>query len=185
MKPDPPLNNEEFIPSENAERVIDSIQGLHAMLDRDLAKLYGVETRTLKQAVKRNTSRFPGDFMFILTKEEFRNWRSQFVTSISDRMGLRYPPMAFNEQGVAMLSSELRCERTIATNIAIIQAFVNLRNLLTTNAELSRKLEELKRKYDKQLKVIFNAIRAPMAPEAQEKRPIGFKLRELSNSYGK
>ena len=113
------------------------------MLDRDLAELYGVQTRVLKQAVRRNIDRFPGDFMFELTDEEFQNWRSQFVTSKSDRMGLRYKPMAFTEQGVAMLSSVLNSQRAIQVNIQIMRAFTKLRQLLSTHEKLKRKIEQM------------------------------------------
>ncbi len=112
------------------------------MLDRDLALLYDIPTRSLKQAVKRNINRFPSDFMFILNKAEFGNWRSQFVTSKSIRMGLRIPPMAFTEQGVAMLSSVLNSERAIEVNIAIMRTFVKLRELISTHKELAAKLGE-------------------------------------------
>ena len=110
------------------------------MLDRDLAALYGVSTKALKQAVRRNLSRFPADFMFVLSKDEFENWRSQFVTSSADRKGLRYSPMAFTEQGVAMLSSVLNSERAIRVNIEIMRAFVRLRQMLSYNVALARKL---------------------------------------------
>ena len=103
-----------------------------------MAKLYNVETRALKQAVRRNIKRFPADFMFEFSKEEFNNWRSQFVTSSSDKMGLRHAPMAFTEQGVAMLSSVLKSERAIEVNIAIMRTFVRLREMLASNTELAR-----------------------------------------------
>ena len=107
------------VPIESIVSKIVFIRDEKVMLDRDLAELYGVETKVLKQAVRRNIKRFPGDFMFELTKKEFENWRSQFVTSNSDKMGLRYKPMAFTEQGVAMLSSVLHSNRAIEVNIAI------------------------------------------------------------------
>ncbi len=109
-----------MIPVERIKQLIVFIRGQKVMLDRDLAELYGIETKVLKQAVRRNIKRFPDDFMFELTKEEFENWRSQFVTSNRDKMGLRYKPMAFTEQGVAILSSVLRSERAIEVNIAIM-----------------------------------------------------------------
>jgi hypothetical protein len=115
------------------------------MLDRDLAELYGVETRVLKQAVRRNIKRFPGDFMFELDKEEFKNWRSQTVISNSgDKMGLRHPPMAFTEQGVAMLSSVLKSERAIQVNIQIMREFNRLRQMLENHEDLRKKLKQLK-----------------------------------------
>jgi hypothetical protein len=115
-------------------------------LDRDLAVLYGVPTKALKQAVKRNVGRFPEDFMFVLTRQEFAEWRSQFVTSNADRMGLRYAPMAFTEQGVAMLSSVLNSERAILVNIEIMRAFVRLREMIATNRDLARRLDELEKR---------------------------------------
>jgi hypothetical protein len=135
-------------------------------LDRDLAVLYGVPTKALKQAVKRNAGRFPEDFMFILTPQEFAEWRSQFVTSKADRMGLRHAPMAFSEQGIAMLSSVLNSERAIRVNIAIMRAFVQLRGLLASHEDLARKLAALEKEYDAQFKVVFDAIRALIAGTA-------------------
>ena len=149
------------------------IRGQRVMLDRDLAELYGVATKVLIQAVKRNADRFPEDFMFQFTEQEFNNLRSQSVTSSWG--GRRYPPYAFTEQGVAMLSSVLRSERAIHVNIEIMRAFVRLRQLLTTNTELARKLAALEMKYDAQFKVVFDAIRELMTPpEPKKKRPIGF-----------
>ena len=130
------------------------IRGLKVMLDRDLAALYGVETRALKQAVRRNADRFPDDFMFVLTGKEFINWRSQFVTSNSDKMGLRHAPMAFTEQGVAMLSTVLNSERAIDVNIAIMRTFVKLRQMLDSHAKLAKKLAELEAKYDGQFRIV-------------------------------
>ena len=159
------------------------------MLDRDLAELYGVETKVLKQAVRRNIARFPEDFMFELTKEEFRNWRSQFVTSNQDKMGLRYSPMAFTEQGVAMLSSVLKSERAIEVNVAIMRTFVHLRKIIATRRELARKLEELEGrlgKHDEQFKVVFDAIRALMEePEKPRRKKIGFEVKEHKAKYRK
>lgn len=160
----------------NVESRIFLIRGEKVMLDVDLADLYEVETRALVQAVKRNITRFPGDFMFQLTQEEFDGLRSQFVTSKpGGRGGRRYLPYAFTEQGVAMLSSVLRSERAILVNIEIMRAFVRLRQMLASNAELARKLEALETKYDAQFKVVFDAIRELMTPpEPKKKRPIGF-----------
>ncbi len=151
------------------------------LLDADLAMLYGVETKVLLQAVKRNLERFPEDFMFQLTNHEFNVLRSQSVTSSSEALetlrwgGRRTAPYAFTEQGVAMLSSVLRSERAIQVNIEIMRAFVRLRQMLTTNAELSRKLTALEKKYDIRFKAVFEAIHDLMAPaETKKKRPIGF-----------
>lgn len=131
------------------------------MLDRDLAKLYGVPTKALKQAVRRNPRRFPADFMFELTSSEFNNWRSQFVTSKADRLGLRHAPMAFTEQGVAMLSSVLNSQQAIEVNIAIMRAFVRLRQFLASQTKLGRKLREMERKVEshhESIHVLFEAI---------------------------
>ena len=161
------------------ERIL-LVRGQKVMLDRDLAELYGVETKILNQAVKRNAVRFPTDFMFQLSQEEAGALRFQFGTSRSRfsggtaRGGRRYLPYAFTEQGVAMLSGVLNSERAIHVNIEIMRAFVRLRQLLLANAELARKLEALERKYDAQFKVVFDAIRELMAPPAKPKRPIGF-----------
>jgi len=150
--------NKALIPFEQIQKAIILLRGQKVMLDRDLASLYGVPTKALKQAVKRNADRFPGDLMFILDVQEFENWRSQFVTSKSDRKGLRHAPMAFTEQGVAMLSSVLNSERAIRVNIAVVRAFVQLRQLLASHTELARKLAELEKKYDSQFKIVFDAI---------------------------
>lgn len=148
-----------LIPVERIDEAIHLIRGERVMLDRDLAALYEVSTKVLKQAVKRNIDRFPEDFMFVLTPAEFQNWRSQFVTSKADRMGLRHAPMAFTEHGILMLSSVLNSHRAVQVNIQIMRAFVKLRQMLTSNVELSRRLEELESKYDRQFKVVFDAIR--------------------------
>ncbi len=157
------------------ERITQSILFIRrqkVMLDADLAALYGVDTRVLVQAVKRNGDRFPPDFMFQLTKQEFGDLRSQLVTSSWG--GRRYPPYAFTEQGVSMLSSVLRSKRAILVNIEIMRAFVHLRRLLASHADLARKLAALETKYDAQFKV-FEAIRELVAPtEGEAKRPIGF-----------
>jgi hypothetical protein len=147
------------------------------MLDRDLAVLYGVPTKVLKQAVRRHPNRFPDDFMFILDPTEFNNWRSQFVTSNADRKGLRYAPMAFTEHGILMLSSVLNSKRAIRANIHITRTFVKLRQMLASNADLSRRLDELESKYDRQFKVVFDAIRQLMSPVVPARKQIGFHSR--------
>jgi hypothetical protein len=160
--------------SQQVERNILLIRGHRVMLDTDLAKLYGVPTKVLNQAVKRNVTRFPVDFMFQLTNEETTALRSQIVTSKS-RGGRQYRPYAFTEQGVAMLSSILHSERAIQVNIAIMRAFVQLREMISSNKGLARRLNELEKKYDSQFRVVFEAIRELMAePEPKVKR-IGFK----------
>ena len=144
------------------------------MLDRDLAELYGVTTSALKQAVRRNSDRFPPDFMFVLDQNEFENWRSQIVISNADRKGLRYAPMAFTEPGVAMLSSVLRSKGAIAVNVQIMRTFVRLRQMLGSNAELATKLENLEKKYDGQFRVVFDALRQLMIPPESKRKQIGF-----------
>jgi hypothetical protein len=164
-----------LIPAERIERSILLIRGQKVLLDMDLAVLYGVQTRALVQAVKRNIGRFPGDFMFQLSTRELADWRSQFVTSNPGaKMGLRRPPYAFTEQGVAMLSSVLRSDRAVAVNIEIMRAFVRLRELMASHADLARRLDELEKKYDKHFAVVFDAIRQLMAPPAEPKREIGY-----------
>ncbi|TAN78388.1 MAG: ORF6N domain-containing protein [Gallionella sp.] len=142
------------------------------MLSNDLAELYGVQTKVLLQAVKRNINRFPEDFAFQLTQDEFTILRSQFVTSSWG--GTRYAPFAFTEQGVAMLSSVLRSERAVAVNIEIMRTFVKLRGMLESNKELALKLAKLEQKYDVQFKAVFEAIRELMSPPPTKKRRIGF-----------
>jgi phage regulator Rha-like protein len=167
-----------IIPVEVIERRIYLIRGQRVMLDSDLAELYGVATKVLLQSVKRNISRFPEDFMFQLTKEEYDILRSQIVTS-SSWGGRRYLPYAFTEQGVAMLSSVLKSEQGIKINIAIMRAFVKLREILSTSKELSHRLAQLERKiekHDDEIKAIFSAIRQLMTPPPEtKKRKIGFR----------
>ena len=157
------------------ERRIYSIRGERVMLDADLAALYGVETKALNQAVRRNLDRFPPDFMFALTLEEVGYLRSQIVTSGLEHGGSRYLPSAFTEQGVAMLSSVLRSSRAVAVNVEIMRAYVRLRALLATHAGLALKLEALEQKYDGQFRVVFDAIRQLMAPgDSAERKRIGY-----------
>lgn len=148
------------------------------MLDENLAELYGVNTKRLLQAMKRNIERFPGDFMFQLDQEEWSVLRSQIVTSKKGRGGRRYPPYVFTEQGVAMLSSVLHSERAIAVNIEIMRAFVRLRRILTAHKNLERKLFQLEKKYDVKFKIIFDAIRILMIPPDPKRPPLGFKLND-------
>jgi len=167
------------IPAERITKKIYLIRGQKIMLDRDLAELYGVQTKVLKQAVRRNISRFPNDFMFELTDEEFQNWRSQIVTSKSDRMGLRYKPMAFTEQGVAMLSSVLNSKRAIQVNIQIMRAFTRLRQMLSTHDELKKKIESMEKKYDENFKIVFEAIKQLIEVEDKpKKKRIGYTVKE-------
>jgi hypothetical protein len=161
------------IPHEKVEQHIFVLRGQRVMLSHHLAQLYGVQVRVLNQAVQRNRDRFPSDFMFQLDSKEFAHLKSQIV--ISSWGGLRRGrPYAFTEQGVAMLSSVLRSKRAIHVNVEIMRAFVRLRQLLATHADLARKLEQLEKKYDAQFKVVFDAIRELMTPPAPQRREIGF-----------
>lgn len=164
------------IPTETIEHAILLIRGHKVILDEDLALLFGVPTKVFNQSVKRNLERFSDDFMFQLTVEENENLRSQFVASSSRHGGRRSLPYAFTEQGVAMLSSLLNSSRAIEVNIAIMQAFVRLREMLHTNKDLARKLEQMEKKYDAQFKVVFDAIRQLMEPPPPpvKKGRIGF-----------
>jgi len=165
----------ELIPVEIIESKIYLIRGHKVMLDSELAELYEVETKVLIQAVKRNVQRFPEDFMFQLNDREFMNLRSQTVTSSSGHGGRRYIPYVFTEQGVAMLSSVLNSERAVQVNIAIIRTFVKLREMLSTNKDLARKLADMEKKYDSQFKIVFDAIRQLMTPAEPKKDKIGFR----------
>ena len=164
------------IPMERIERAILLIRGEKVMLDSDLAEIYDVETKALNRAVKRNQSRFPSDFMFQLTTEEAANLRYQFGTS-SSYGGRRYLPYAFTEHGALMLANVLNSERAAQTSVLVVRAFVKLRQMLSSNAELARKLEALEKKYDAQFKVVFAAIRQLMSPPARPKREIGFHVK--------
>lgn len=160
---------------EQVQRRIYLIRGQKVMLDRDLAQLYGVETRVLNQAVKRNSERFPEDFMFHLTRKEIKRV-SQFVTSSARHETLKFSKAVtvFTEHGVAMLSSVLSSPRAIQVNIQIMRAFARFREIILSHRDLARRLEELERKYDTQFKVVFDAIRELMAPSAPPRRRIGF-----------
>ena len=164
------------IPSERIESRIVLLRGQKVMLDSELAELYGVATKVLIQAIKRNIERFPADFMFQLTVEEADLLRSQIVTLKTGRGRHRkYLPYAFTEQGVAMLSSVLRSKRAVRVNVEIMRTFVRLRQMLASNTDLARKLATLEKKYDAQFRVVFDAIRELMTPpEPKKKRPIGF-----------
>ena len=167
MKPDPLALQ--------AEKRIFLLRSLRVMFDYDLAELYGVETGALNRAVKRNANRFPEDFMFQLTAEEYENLKCQIGISRDWGGRRRSLPYAFTEQGVAMLSSVLSSPRAVQVNIAIMRAFVRLREMLLTNADLARKLAALEAKYDSQFKVVFDAIRQLMTPPDPPRRRIGFR----------
>jgi hypothetical protein len=173
------------IPPEQLDSLILLLRGQRVILDADIAALYQVPLKQLNQAVRRNRSRFPRDFMFLLAAEEVNvvsaaststSLRSQIVTSKKGRGGRRYLPYAFTEQGVAMLSSVLRSRRAVAVNIEIMRAFVRVRHMLSTHAELARKVDELEKRYDKNFSVVFDALRALMEPPPEAKKPrIGFQ----------
>jgi hypothetical protein len=175
--------NEMMIPEEVIMSKIYLIRGEKVMLDRDLAKLYEVETRILNQAVRRNEKRFPADFMFQMSKVEMDDWKSQIVISNSEKMGLRKPPLVFTEQGVAMLSSVLNSDRAIMVNIQIIRVFTKIRRLLETHSEILRKLESIEKKeieYDQQIILIFKYLRQLEQSRQQQedqvrRKRIGFR----------
>jgi len=165
------------IPAERIEGAILLIRGEKVLLDKDLARLYGVSTSVLNKAVTRNVDRFPPDFMFRLTRREFSELKFHFGTS--SRGGTRKLPRAFTEQGVAMLSGVLKSKRAVRVNVEIMRAFVKLRRMLASNDELARKLEELEKKYDEQFGVVFEAIRQLMRPPDPPKKriyPVKLKL---------
>src|SRR6185436_3334624 len=162
-----------LVPMEVIARVILVLRGEKVILDRDIARLYGVETRTLVQAIRRNQERFPEDFMFQLTEEEVSNLRYQSGTSSWG--GSRYRPYAFTEQGVAMLSGVLRSERAVQVNVEVMRAFVRLRRMAASQEDLARKIEALEEKYDSKFSVVFDALRELMAAPEPSARPIGFE----------
>jgi len=164
------------------ERSIRMIRHEKVILDEDLAELYGVETRALIQAVKRNLDRFPADFMFQLTNQEFKDLRSQFVTA-SQWGGRRTAPYAFSEQGVAMLSSVLHSPRAVQVNVEIMRTFVRLRRMLASHADLAAKLEQMEHKYDSQFRVVFDAIRQMMQGTSIPAEKIGFRIKEEVSRY--
>jgi len=183
--------NKPLVPIERIERSILLIRGQKVMIARDLAYLYGVTTKGLNQAVKRHKDRFPEDFMFQLTMEEAKIWwtevrgsglRSQIVT-LKRGQHIKYRPYAFTEHGILMLSSVLNSERAVQVNIEIMRAFVRLRRLLASHADLARKLGALEKKYDSQFKVVFDAIHELMKPPETKKRPIGFLVEEPKVPY--
>jgi hypothetical protein len=167
-----------LIPAERIEKAILLVRGQKILLDRDLAELYGVATKVLNQAVSRNRKRFPEDFMFKLTAQEAMASRSQFVT-LKQGHNIKYLPYAFTEHGVAMLSSVLNSDRAVEVNIAIMRAFVRLREMMSTHKDLARKLDEIERKlgqHDQNFQAVFEAIRQLMAPPVAPAKPrIGFR----------
>ena len=174
--------NKSLIPIERIEQSILLIRGHKIMLDRDLATLYGVSTKVFNQAVKRHRDRFPEDFMFQLNRAEAEQLVSQNVIPHKKYFGGSLP-YAFTEQGVSMLSSVLNSDRAIQVNIEIMRAFVRLRQMLSSNRELAKRLDELERKYDAQFRVVFDAIRELMRHPEPKKRPIGFLVKEAKVPY--
>lgn len=168
--------------NEKVEQSIWLIRGEKVILDRDLARLYGVSVRALNQAVKRNSERFPEDFMFQLTSEETTAWfessRSQNVI-LKRGQHTKYRPYAFTEHGILMLSSVLRSERAVQVNIQIMRTFVRLRKLLSSNAELTKRLDAMEKNYDDRFKVVFEAIRQLVAPSTVKRKEIGFRPKAL------
>ncbi len=174
-----------LIPIEIIERKIYLIRSQKVMLDSDLAELYGVKTFNLNKALKRNIDRFPQDFMFQLTKEEADSLRFQIgMSKTTGRGGRRYLPYVFTEQGVAMLSGVLNSKRAVQVNIAIMRAFVKLREMIASHKDLEKKLNELEKKFDGQFQIVFEAIRQLMIIEAKPKKKIGFIAKESRDPYG-
>jgi len=168
-----------MIPDEIIQNKIYTIRGETVMLDRDLAELYGVETKYLKRQVRRNIVRFPEDFMFELSEEEFNEWRRQFVTSKEDKIGLRYAPMAFTEDGVAQLSTVLNSERAILVNLQIIRLFSKMRKMLLTHKDILLKLEQLEKQVaqnSKEVQLIFEALKQLLNAPQEERKPVGYKI---------
>ena len=148
------------------------------MIDRDLAELFGVETKRLKETVRRNIERFPDDFMFELTEAEFQNWRTQFATSKSEKIGLRYPPFCFTEQGVTMLSCVINSPRAIATNIRIIRVFTKMREMLLTHKDILLKLEQFEKQVmtnNEDIRLIFKALKQLLNPQQMPRKQIGYQ----------
>jgi hypothetical protein len=179
------MNKALMITDETVINKIYLIRGKKVMMDRDLAEMYGVETRILNQAVKRNEKRFPEDFMFQFTNKELNEWRSQITASSKERMGLRKLPLVFTEQGVAMLSSVLNSETAIEVNIRIIRVFTRMREMLLTNKDILLKLEQMERKilkqgsklnkHEKEMQIIFTALKELLNPITEPMRKIGFQ----------
>ena len=174
------MDSKLILSEETISNTIYYIRNQKVMLDRDLAVLYGIETRVLKQAVRRNITRFPEDFMFALSKEEFENWRSQFVTSNSDKMGLRYAPMAFTEHGILMLSSVLNSEKAIQTNIQIMRIFTKVRQMLLDTTEMKLDIVQIQKKLENQgknIELVFSYL-DELTEKKEEQKPrskIGYK----------
>ncbi len=175
------MSKEVAIPQEVIISKIYEIRGMKVMLDRDLAELYGVETRVLKQAVRRNLKRFPEDFMFAMDKEEFENWRSQNVMSKQDKKGLRYAPFCFTEQGVTMLSCVLNSERAVEVNVRIVRIFTKMREMLLTHKDLLLEMEQIRKKVagqDDKIELIFEYLKQFIAQQKKPRKQIGFTTKK-------
>ncbi|OFY50797.1 MAG: DNA-binding protein [Bacteroidetes bacterium GWF2_41_31] len=178
--PDEKKPNQLMLPDEVIMSKIYFIRGQKVMIDRDLAELYGVETKRLKEAVRRNVARFPEDFMFEMTNEEFLNWRTQFATSNADKMGLRYVPFCFTEQGVTMLSCVLNSERAIQLNIQIVRIFTKIREVLIDKLSIKLEIEEIKKKlenHDRNIELVFSYLDELIEKQEkpQPRKRIGYK----------
>ena len=174
------MDDQSLLSEETISNKIYFIRGQKVMLDRDLALLYGIETKRLKEQVKRNISRFPEDFMFELNKKEFENWRSQFATSNSEKMGLRYVPMAFTEHGVLMLSSVLKSDKAIQTNIQIMRIFTKVRQMLLDTTEIKVDILQIQKKlenHDKNIELVFSYLDelTEKKEDESERVKIGYK----------
>jgi len=172
------MSNKIRIPDEIITNKIYLIRNEKVMIDRDLAELYGVETKRLKEAVRRNKNRFPEDFMFEMSKEEFQNWRTQFATSKGDKKGLRYAPFCFTEQGVTMLSCVLNSKKAIEVNIRIIRIFSKMRKILTDNLSVKLEIEEIKKRlshHSKNIELVFNYLDELIEKKEKPRTRIGYK----------
>jgi hypothetical protein len=177
-------NNASNLPAERIQRSILTIRGQKVMLDTDLADLYKIPTKALNQAVKRNKGRFPGDFMFQLTKEE----KAEVVTNCDHLQRLKFSPtlpFAFTEHGAVMLANVLNSRVAVQVSIQIVRAFIRLREAVATHKDLAQRLDQLEKKYDTQFKVVFDAIRQLMIPPEPKRRKIGFLVKERSAKYGR
>ena len=163
------------LPLEKVERAIIFMRGEKVILDSDLALLYGVSTRRLNQQVNRNLDRFPGDFMFRLTDEEFKDLMLQNATSKTGRGGRRKLPYAFTEHGALMAANVLNSQPAVQASVQVVRAFIQLRQMLASSVDFARKLEKLESKYDRQFKIVFDAIRRLMVPPSARTKPIGFR----------
>lgn len=178
------MSYESLLSEESISNKIYLIRNQKIMLDRDLAILYGIETKRLKEQVKRNISRFPEDFMFELTKEEFENWRLQIATSNSDKMGLRYEPMAFTEHGVLMLSSVLKSDKAIQTNIQIMRIFTKVRQILLDTTEIKIDILQIQKKlenHDKNIELVFSYLDELTEKKEDDNKRVKLDLKNNQN----